>query len=81
MTEIKIEKNIPIAPKRAPGRPSKSKYPFNEMEIGDSFFVSGITLSTINCTVRKFRMRNARNDGLKFTVRAVDGGFRVWRVA
>jgi hypothetical protein len=64
----KIEKGVLLA---------KSKYPFRQMEIGDSFFVE-------NGNGRILRPA-ASNAGLaagrKYTVRKVDGGYRVWRTA
>lgn len=61
---IKIDKNIPIPPKR--GRPKK--YPFDEMEVGDS------------CLVKTKGVLSRRIDGKRFTTRTVKGGVRVWRV-
>ena len=68
--EFKIEKNIPLFPPRA----SRRKYPFHEMEIGDSVFLadrkpSNLGGSTACLAPKKFAFRN------------VEGGVRVWRVA
>lgn len=68
---IPIEKNIPM-----PDRPARpSKYPFDLMEIGDSFFVTDSHLALRQAVIKKQRKSNMR-----FTVRAVDGGYRCWRV-
>lgn len=65
---IAIEKGVPL-PSRAP----KSKYPFAEMAIGDSFLASDVkTVST---------KAAAAQTGFKFKSKAVDGGCRVWRTA
>lgn len=66
---FKIEKNVP--------QPSRSKYPFMDMEIGDSFLVpvgKGPTL-------RSMGSRLGKETGRRFTVRVMGDGARVWRVA
>lgn len=71
---LKIERDIPVPETR--GR--HAKYPFNEMEIGDSFFVPAddrpipILQRSIIASAHKLES--------KFVTRAVDGGVRVWRV-
>ena len=75
MTElnITIDKHIPLA--------SRSKYPFEEMALGDSFFVPGRTISqmsAVSCaasrrTKHKYSCRSRRENATN--------GIRVWRVA
>jgi len=50
------------------------------MEVGDSFFVSALTapMETIRVGVCNYQRDHP---GLFFTVRKVEGGVRVWRVA
>ena len=67
---MKIEKGIPITPRKSAGR--KSKYPWGEMEVGDSFFVPGAKTAPI-------RPQKLHEAGMKFTSRSVEGGFRIWR--
>ena len=73
---MKIEKNIPIPP----GQRS-SRYPWKEMEVGDSFRIDGFSrkqfnsLMTCGCTWAK---RN--NPSVKFIVRTENTGIRVWRI-
>lgn len=67
---MKIEKNIPIPTKASAGR--KSMFPWEDMQVGDSFFVSEHK-SPPSAPSR------VRKEGMKFTSRSVDGGFRVWR--
>ena len=67
-----IEKGIPVA--KARGR---KKYPFGDMEVGDSFLAD---------MSQRQRLANAacfygKRNNCRFTVRAVEGGIRVWRVA
>lgn len=90
----KIEKQIPIPPGN--GRDKVRKYPFNEMEIGDSFGIG----STGSAKVRydaaaaygsrlslEHRIRVAASaygsrHGMKFSVKTDStGGYRCWRVS
>jgi len=66
---FKVEKGIPVPP-------VKNKYPWLQMEVGDSFFVPGVTC-------KEFRTQPSsagRRYGRKYASRSVDGGVRVWRV-
>ena len=78
----KIEKDIPLCRSAA----MVSKYPFDEMEVGDSFFVP-------HAEAKNARMSAlARNAGQykklpkhipvqrHFATRTVEGGIRIWRV-
>lgn len=76
MSEIKIEKGVEI-PKMTRGaglKPRTSKYPFAEMEVNDSFFVA-VEPKKFSGTV----YAAAKRTGKKFTIRAWEGGCRVWR--
>lgn len=74
-SEFKIEKGIPITrPLNGPG--SGSKYPFKELEIGDSFLVPNKTTNAFAASVSYWGRRLKR----KFTSRATEGGVRVWRI-
>jgi hypothetical protein len=79
---FKIEKGIPLC------RPSSksNKYPFDDMEVGDSFFAP-------HPEAKNARMSAlARNKGQykklpkhipvqrRFATRTVEGGIRIWRV-
>lgn len=68
---IQIEKGVPI-----PGG-NKYKYPWREMEVGDSFFVAGKTSATLNNS----RVNAQKSTRFKFKLKNVEGGVRVWRVA
>jgi uncharacterized protein (DUF2249 family) len=63
---IKIDKNITIPDKR-------NKYPWDTMEIGDSFYT--------NSNVRMLTHTRSKVYGHKYSVRKEENGFRVWRVA
>lgn len=69
---IKIEKNIPIS------EHGNRKYPFREMEVGDSFFVPDCKPSKINGPAQGFMRRNPE---VKFTIRREGTGYRCWRIA
>lgn len=75
---ITIDKNVPMPEGRA-----RSRYPYADMEVGDSFFV--VTNGTDeNATARRLRGSSftyGKKAGSKFSVRKMDNGFRVWRVA
>lgn len=73
-TQFKIEKGIPV-PAKGTGR--ASMYPWDDMEIGDSFFVKGKKSSALSATTKRI----AKTRGFKFTVRQLEGGVRVWRIA
>jgi hypothetical protein len=75
---MEIEKNIPI-----PNPFSKKRlYPFDKMEVGDSFFVQSDNPKTIqkrlSVAINKYRRENIT---AKFSMRTVEGGVRCWRIA
>jgi len=75
MPEFKIEKGVPLPPKGTGRKNGTYKYPFRDMEVGDSFFVP--------ITDRKQWFSTAAMKALpgwKFAQRKVTGGIRVWRV-
>lgn len=68
--EIKIEKGVPIPEKKKP------KYPFDEMETGDSF---GVPVH-MGYRVRIYLQRHKeRTSGKEFITRTVGDEVRVWR--
>lgn len=76
---IQIDKGVPIPPHvRGQGAP---KYPWREMEIGDSFFVSDRHRRSISAAASSARQHR----GHQFATRSVTengvDGIRVWRVA
>lgn len=71
----KIEKNVPVTTHSKAVRPSQ--YPFEEMEIGDSFRMP----DTKRASVAVLAGRYGKRVGRKFTVRKQeDGSFRCWRI-
>lgn len=72
-----IEKGIEI-PIRTD---SRNKYPFRDMEIGDSFFVPNDNLPpSASKNFCQFVQPGAKRLGIKITTRKVKDGFRVWRI-
>jgi hypothetical protein len=77
VSTYQLEVGVPI-PRRARGR-SGSKYPFHEMEVGQSFLADAETkASTLRSAVGAYLKRS---DAVgKFAVRVTDDGVRVWRI-
>lgn len=75
MSEFKVESGIPMpAPNKRTHR--KTKYPWRQMKIGQSFFVPNVKSGAM-----AGRCSNAFRYGFgKFQTRTVKGGCRVWRV-
>lgn len=71
-----IEKNVPI-PENRGRQAGSSKYPFAEMEIGDSFF----TQTKHNSVYVRARQYAKTHTGYAFAVRKEGEGCRVWRIA
>ena len=82
MTEYKIDKGIPMPDNCGPragrfgaGRPPK--YPWYDMEVGDSFFSRTISMpSSVNAKNRQGRSQFA----CKAWTERGKTGYRVWRV-
>lgn len=71
---IQIDKGIPI-----PGRGRKAKYPWRQMEVGDSFII--INTTNRSCS-RYVGWANKLYVPLRFVGRTMpDGNYRIWRVA
>lgn len=68
-----------IVPPPATAR-SNGRWPFNEMEVGQSFFIPETDSAAMNAVNSEASVRGRRL-GKKFTVRTVAGGKRCWRIA
>jgi hypothetical protein len=66
---FEIEKGIPIPTARR----KWDDYPFDEMEIGESFFVPGSTSTAIAAVGNRHKPK-------RFTARKENDGVRVWRI-
>lgn len=79
----KIEKGIPF--KEARGKiggwnKGKSKYPFKDMEINDSFFVPSDNPVSAQVALLKAANYWAKGHHGKFKTAKLEGGVRCWRV-
>lgn len=72
---LRIEKGVPLPPSR--NDRSGTPWPFGEMEVGDSFFVTNVTVARLLVAARRFTPK-------RFTTRRMTesgvSGIRVWRV-
>ena len=80
--KIEIEDGIPMP--KAKGRGREKLYPFDDLKVGQSFFVqfSGSNYACLNscrASVKSIVSRNSRSSGKKFETRSVEDGVRVWR--
>jgi hypothetical protein len=77
MGKIDIEKNIPISTYKS----THIKYPFNSMDVGDSFLApfEGIKFlrSSIILCKKYYNSRNKKS--IKICTKKTDKGIRVWR--
>lgn len=69
--KYEIEKGIEI-----PEKSLSSIYPFEIMEVGDSFFVDDIKKYEALLSRKAYLFKKFN---IKISVRRVDGGIRVWR--
>jgi len=71
-TGFTIEDGIEIPPRNSP---RGSKYPFAALEVGQSFLVTDVKIVSLRGAAWHAQKRN----GHKYSVRAVEGGVRIWR--
>lgn len=72
---FKIEKTVEI-PGNAGRTGGPNRYPFPDMEVGDSFFVSGAQGSKAGPAAHTW----GRSHGRKFVTRKEGDGVRIWRI-
>lgn len=86
MSTVSIDKAVPMPEGRRFG-PRAARYPYADMELTDSFAVPYGEANDEERAVIARRMRqsatwaNRRFAPNKFSVREVEGGVRVWRIA
>ena len=68
---IAIEKSIPLPEQR-----KRRSYPYQEMDVGDSFFVDQIKPQIMF----NRNLEVSKKTGMKFTARREGNGVRVWRI-
>ena len=76
---IAVDKSVPM-PERKAGKNVGMNYPYEQMDVGDSFLVNtgGKYLLSQMCTKNK---RMGEKLGKEYVARQMDDGVRVWRVA
>ena len=67
---MEVQKDVPIPEAR-------KRYPYRDMDIGDSFFVDAGGIQNV-CN-QNYRM--GKKLGMSFIARKENGGVRVWRTA
>lgn len=79
-TMYKVDRDIPIPPinGRGEGRKNPKLYPWDEMKVGDSFFVDTMLMHHMAPTVQRQQLGRP---GVKYTIRTIGTGVRVWRTA
>lgn len=73
LSALQIDPDVPM-PK------SKTRYPFKEMEVGDSIFFAELSRAT-SARVSAAQFTQKHEPTWKFTLKRVDGGWRLWRAA
>ena len=79
-----IEKNIPFpVSERKPPKPRESRFPFGQMEVGDSFLVPLENIKSKNpyMSISQSCYKYSKKSGKKFRARRNGDNFRVWRMA
>lgn len=78
----KVERNVPLPDPMLLGGGAPRKYPWLEMEVGDSFFVpcDAESIGRISVRLRSAAAKNLTLNGRKFAGRRFADGVRVWRV-
>jgi hypothetical protein len=69
---VKVDRKVPISKSK---RIKRKRYPWLEMEVGDSFLVRELSFHSVRLTV----MYASRRFGLTFVARQTEEGVRVWR--
>lgn len=65
---MKIDKNVPIPANR-------NKYPFRDMDVGDSFLIEGDLAKTRGAATNWGKANNK-----KFSIQNTEEGYRCWRI-
>ena len=74
---IKIDKGKPIPSHGA----AVQKYPWDDMEIGDSFFLPGVTRNTLSSAAASAERRQGRKYSVRTLTEGCVKGVRCWRTA
>ena len=82
MKTIKIEKDIPVPKKWAARKNPRRKYPFLEMEVGDSFIAEDYDRRRLQSLSQYSNFVGLKSmNGAKFICRKTENNkIRVWRI-
>lgn len=95
IADIQVEKGIPVPPELLT-KPGRRRYPFDALQINDSFFVPeelAMSYDTLRNTAYQYHSRARKMyvelggdpekaiHMFKMVIKAEPGGFRVWRVS
>lgn len=76
-----VERGIPMQVSGRGRRPGPSKFPLNQMQVGDSFLIPCDVKDkkAVDSWRRKLLTAKKRMDGGKWATAVVSDGLRVWR--
>lgn len=72
-SSIRVDSDVPIPE-------SRTRYPFPEMEPGDSFFLAERNMAN-SARVAAIRFTAKHRPDWKFQLRRTDTGWRLWRIS
>ena len=78
---FKVDKDIAPPPTYKGVSQSKSKYPWDEMEVGDSFLVPYGNRQPLNLQSNMLTIGNSRRSGYRVVTKQEPEGIRVWRIS
>lgn len=80
MTKFEIEKGIPMPEKQKKKTGAAAKYPWEQMEVGDSFFIPNPPTQANGRFTSMYAVASKRYAPKRFEQRQENGGLRIWRV-
>ena len=75
--QFEIRNDVPLPMKASGGKTGVSKYPFGELEVGQSFVVGEHGKVAIRSALTAFRKRHKDK---AFATRVVEDGVGIWRI-
>ena len=80
-TKFTIDKGVPITTvQRGKAAFGTGKYPFRDMEVGDSFFIPCPNEERRKMSSRVVSSARPLKPGVEIVTRFVEGGIRCWRI-
>lgn len=75
---IEIEKNVPVPTGRGVGKAKSSAYPFEGMEVGDSFVLDEDATRRVRSAAERFKKTHR---GWTYKTKTSIGRIRLWRIS